>query len=351
MYLISVLFLYSLFRYQEGKKWALPAVLFLTGLALNFGAAAEIFYIPVIFWVIYRFKKAKPNSKHLTFSFLLFAICFLPQVLFEFRHPGVFKSAIDKFLVADQSFTLTFWQVIAGRLGFYYNLIAGKFWIDANILFAPFLVAVTLGIFILRKEFFKNTKFLTLLILVISPIIGTFFFRGNQGNIYEYYFTGYYLFFIILVSVVLSRLSNNIWGKVITIIFLIFAIYYNYISLARDFSTPIDSANLIAYRNQLSAIDWIYENAQGEEFNVDVYVPPVIPYAYDYLFAWRGEMCGPNLCGKTSETVPLLYTLSEADPGAPYRLEAWQERQGTIGEIENSGVFGGITVERRHRIK
>ncbi len=42
-------------------------------------------------------------------------------------------------------------------------------------------------------------------------------------------------------------------------------------------------------RDQLSVLDWIYQDAEGRAFNVDVYVPPVIPYA-SY----------PELCTKKS---------------------------------------------------
>jgi hypothetical protein len=109
----------------------------------------------------------------------------------------------------------------------------------------------------------------------------------------------------------------------------------------------------IIFKHQLSTIDWIFEDASERgEFNVDVYVPPVIPHAYDYLFLWQAtKRCGDNLCGMVEERVPLLYTLYEADPPHPERLDAWLERQKGIGRIQESVRFGGITVERRERIE
>ena len=103
----------------------------------------------------------------------------------------------------------------------------------------------------------------------------------------------------------------------------------------------------------MQAVDWIFEDAKGRgEFNVDVYVPPVIPHSYDYLFLWQAtERCGDNLCEMNlAEQVPLLYTLYEEDPPHPERLKAWQARQDGIGEIEEETSFGGITVQRRKRI-
>ena len=57
------------------------------------------------------------------------------------------------------------------------------------------------------------------------------------------------------------------------------------------------------------------KDAQGKEFNVDTYVPPVIPYAYDYLYKWYGG--GKYGYEPKEELIPLLYTLYEADPPHP----------------------------------
>jgi hypothetical protein len=83
-------------------------------------------------------------------------------------------------------------------------------------------------------------------------------------------------------------------------------------------------------------------------FDVDVYVPPVIPYAYDYLFQWLGNTKYGKL--PSLQQVPLLYTLYEVDTPHPERLDAWLARKKGIGKIESEQTFGGITVQRRTRI-
>ena len=105
--------------------------------------------------------------------------------------------------------------------------------------------------------------------------------------------------------------------------------------------------------NELQAVNWVFENSKERGvFNIDVYVPPVIPYSYDYLFLWQGtRRCGDNLCGLLwDEQTPLLYTLYEVDPPHPWRLEAWLDRQEGIGVVEEEVSFGGIIVQRRSRI-
>ena len=105
----------------------------------------------------------------------------------------------------------------------------------------------------------------------------------------------------------------------------------------------------VTLANQKMAIDWVYRDSNVRDFNVDVYVPPVIPHAYDYLFLWLGSTVYHRL--PSLEIQSLLYTLYEVDPPHPDRLEVWLKRQRGIGQIEDRAIFGGITVDRSRRIK
>jgi len=151
-----------------------------------------------------------------------------------------------------------------------------------------------------------------------------------------------------LFSVAITSWANNIFGKIIIAIFLFSFLNVNIFSVRNYIISGIDGPTTIALGNQLQAIDWVYKNANGERFNVDVYVPPVIPYAYNYLFNWYGEKTYGYI--PDEERISLLYTLSEVDSPHPERLEAWQLRQNGIGKVLGSNSFGGITVEKRIRI-
>ena len=75
----------------------------------------------------------------------------------------------------------------------------------------------------------------------------------------------------------------------------------------------------------------------------------MIPYAYDYLFLWMGER-KYNTQPLTKKT-DILYTLYEVDPNHPERLESWLDRQKGIARVMETRNFGGITVQKRERIK
>jgi len=132
-------------------------------------------------------------------------------------------------------------------------------------------------------------------------------------------------------------------------LFLGIFIYKNMAEYKKAYLLNVNDYKTIVLNRQMAAIDWIYKDANGREFNVDEYVPPVIPYAYQYLFQWLGEV--KYKAQPLTKNVDLLYTLYEVDPDHPERLQAWLDRQKGIGTVLEEQKFGGIVVQERQRIK
>lgn len=346
--LVSVFLIWALFKFLDRRVWALPVIGLLVGLSLQFSAATEIFYIPGILIILYLKRKLLPNFKIIFLSIFLFLITLVPQGLFELRHPGVLSGALYQFIFHEKTFTLSFWQIISSRIPYDYNLFYSKFWINGGMLFAPFFIIFIFLLIIGWKKFWKDDRFRIIFIISAVPLVGTLFFIGNLGAIYDYYFTGYYLIWILLFSFVYMSYSKKILMKTVLGIFIILLVFKNLISFRENYSISLDDSKTIAFSNQLAAIDWIYKSSDGRDFNVDEYVPPVIPYAYQYLFEWQGSLKYHRL--PLDKNIPLLYTLYEADPDHPERLAAWLERQKGIGSILKEQRFGGITVQERQRI-
>ena len=210
-----------------------------------------------------------------------------------------------------------------------------------------FLSLIGIAFVLLLPKLVKNKGVKILLILLVSPMVGLYFYQGNYTVLYDYYITGYYLIFILLLAIVLGRLWKTTLGKAFVSLFFIIFLFNNFEVLTLKLGDRLDGPGSIGFLLQRKAIDWVYQDSQGESFNVDVYVPPVIPYAYDYLFKWYG---GTNY-GRDplEEKVPLLYTLYEGQPPDSERLQAWLKRQEGIGKVEQEVSFGGITVQRRTR--
>ena len=352
MLIISVLIIFSSFRIIDSKKptkyWLL--ILFLLGMAMQFGSAAEIFYFPVVALIVIW--KRKTLSKRLLFvSFCLLVISFLPQIIFDIRHQGILSGNIQKFLFEEGSFKLSFWEIIKIRLPFYWDMFTNKIWPGEPNLIKSATVMGFLVFVANWREILKNNKFKITLLFWISPMIGMLFFQGNYGNVYDYYFTGFYLIFILLFSTIFSFLLRSSFGLILLVTFFFFFFKIN-LPLIKNFITAgVDGPTTVAFGNQKQAVDWIYEDLPAGRqvpFSIDVYVPPVIPYAYDYLFVWYG----PKIAGyePSKDVINPLYTIYEVDPPHPERLEAWLKRQEGIGIVEKEKKFGGIVVQKRERI-
>jgi 4-amino-4-deoxy-L-arabinose transferase-like glycosyltransferase len=348
MLLISTLLVWSMLAAIKKKKWAWPTIAFLVGMALQFGSAAEVFYVPAVLIFAYWQRKNLPNRKILFISFLLFFVTILPLLLFDLRHNFILSNNVKNFF-NQGSFQASFWETVKIRLPFYYDVFASKIW-PGEVATLRLFVLVAFGVLLAKwKELWAKDGFKVLLLLLLAPMVGMLFFQGNEGNVYDYYFTGYYLIFVLLLSVLLGVLAKNRIGKLIVITFLVLFLKINLPVVKGYITTGVDGPTTILLGNQKEAIDWVYKDAEGADFNVDVYVPPVIPYAYDYLFKWYGG----GTYGKEPlvDRVSLLYTLYEVDPPHPERLDAWLARQKGIGKVQSEVKIGGITVQRRVRLK
>ncbi len=188
---------------------------------------------------------------------------------------------------------------------------------------------------------------LILMVFLFLPLFCLLFFVGNYGRLYDYYLTGFFPAFIFLFALFVNFFFKKILYWPIMILIVIWFLNNNIFFLRHYLTSGIDGPQNVVLGNQLQSINWIYQDAKGEKFNVAIYVPPVIPYAYDYLFKWYGQKIYHQEPAK--EETPLLYVLYEVDSSHPYRLDAWLVEQDKIAETIKSEKFGGITVERRIR--
>ncbi len=191
----------------------------------------------------------------------------------------------------------------------------------------------------------NNKKDILILFLIFLgvPLLGYLFYTGNHGNLYNYYLTGYYLIIILFVGYLVSFIWKYNLGKLTVILFLFYFLKSNLnLTIPRLQFDPLKNQG-INFQTQLMAVGWIKEDVKNTPFNIDVYVPPVIPHSYNYLFLWNNIL-------QEEKQVKLLYTLYEMDSPHPERLKAWLDRQDKIGKVIYEERFGGITVQRRERI-
>lgn len=346
MLVLSLILVWAILR----KSW--PIMALVAGLSLfHFGSAGEVFYLLAILIFVFWERKNLPNRKTLLICLGIFFLTVLPLIIFDFKNHFLLTNNIKKFLIIERSFRPVTWRVVQDKINMYADvfgkLVFHGLWekekIFLNIAF--FWIIYSLP----KLARLKGVKIL--LLLLATAGVGLIFFQGNEGNFYDYYLTGFFLIFILLFAIGLAEIclptgkAGQSWfGKIFVAYFLYLFLVNNYAPLKFKLTDKVDGPGSIALKSELSAVGWVFADAGESKFNVDIYVPPVIPYAYDYLFLWK------NNGNKIEETQPLLYTLYENDNSNQGRLPAWLARQKGIGRVEKEIKFGGITVQRRSRI-
>lgn len=349
--MVVILSMWKIIKKENLNFWW-PTLAFFVAISMHFESASAVFYIPILFIFYLLQVKTLNNSKTYLFTIFLFVIPFLPQVLFDVRHDNIMlKNFIAQFSGGD-GFRFDFWQVLVTRLNYFLDVFGNKILPQYNFIALFYLVFSILAFYSYQKKSDDFNALKLLCVFLFVPLIGYTFYQGNHGNIYDYYLTGYFMPFILLFSLGLGVLWKNTFGKVLVLIFFT-GFFYRNIFLTRIYmSAGIDGPTHITLGNEIDAVNWIYKDiSKPDAFNVDVYVPPVIPYSYDYLLLWQGtKICGSELCGKVDEIEPIVYVIYEVDPPHPERLENWMGKYENSSKIIKSESFGGITVEKRERL-
>lgn len=314
------------------------------GLSLQLEAASAVFFIPAAALILFFNRQTSAlNRHHLLTGLTAFGVTLLPQIAFNFRHENILLNAFHKFLVTESSFRPTLTNLLSQRLRFYLEIFTNKFYFtdSTKILFvASFVLLLFLVWRRLPSKVLKAG-----LVWWLTPVLVLLFYHGNRGYIWDYYFSGVYPVLVLIVCAVWLAVYRRFRPlRPLILILLALFIFQN----TRHHLAVLASAGsgYISLAPIIKAVDWVYTDAAGQPFNTDVYVPPVIPHAYDYVFLWRGTL---HQVQPTTPLVTRLYTLLEPDLEHPQFRSAWLTRQSTIGSIEEERQFGPITAQRRHR--
>ena len=346
----TVLLFWSLSEWllRQKEKWFLAIALWLA-VSLQLEAASAVFYFPAILLLALTFRrriKFGSKNKYLWGGIAILLFSLLPQAAFEIKNRFLMTRNFLGFLTgkvnteSGRSWAWPTFSIIKERLIWYHHVFFAQF--DPNLRWSFWLVFL-FWFFFLAVILRRRNEFVRLVFLfVLTPLFFLFFFVGNYGHLYDYYLTGFLPGFVFLLAYVLIQLPLTI-----LLILLLYFSWQNGLLTRNYLIAGVDGPTHITLGNQKQVINWVCQDAGRQNFNVDVYVPPVIPYAWDYLWQWYG--CQKLHCCPAKKNVTRLYTIWEVDPPHPERLKAWLERQAGIGKIEKQARFGGIGSERRKR--
>ena len=353
-------FMYKLMESRNQKYWV--AIWAAVGVSMHFESASAIFFFPMIvvfaLWLHFNGQVLKsaafPRGNVFWIAAGVFLVTLLPQIIFNFRHDNLLFGNIRKIFIEGEKgggFGLDIQTVLPIRAKYFWGVFSSKIMPGKGNLLTAYTWVSIIGLLSLNRA---RKKVTLLLIFLGVPMMGYIFFQGNYGNIFDYYMTGYYLPMILLFSIGLAQVWKYAFGKFVVIAFFISFGIINLPLIKNNLDIEINDPLHITLGSQLRGVNWIFDDAQEKKvnsFNVDIYVPPVISYSYDYLLLWQGtKICGDNLCGIVNEGQNVVYVLFEIDPPHPERLEAWMEKYFRSTVLLEEQIFGGVHVQRRQRI-
>lgn len=107
-----------------------------------------------------------------------------------------------------------------------------------------------------------------------------------------------------------------------------------------------DYGGTVKIQGKIDAIDAIYDMANGNDFNLLVFSPPVYTYPYDYMLLWYASKKYGYVPGKEKSGV--VYLLMEPDPDKPWSYKGWLETVIIDGEVVDTVTLpSGFIIQKR----
>lgn len=325
--------------------------LFLLGITLQLEEAGMLFVTFGVF-VFLIFKAKYYGIKTLVLSAISFLSTFLPLMLFELRHSFLITNNILKIIKGSgdkpallggpdfSSILAAFWfyvSTIGGTI--YYNIN----WGVGSVSIAGLIIFILLILVYLKRNI-ADYKSKLLLIWIFTPLP---FYTLFKGDIYGYYLAGVFPQFAILIALLLSLLKPlKVVYKLALGVFMITFLLNNFPFINNLMYKDINAGNDVLIGNQLGVMDFIMDNSQKRAIFIESYVPPQIPYAYQYLTWWYSKNNKITLSKNELDTKELYAIIENDNIHKNLRTDFIDKLNRKSFKIKEA-TYGGITVQKR----
>lgn len=353
MWLLIVLYIFTFYLLFSGKTkmhlfvWPIIALMFHFEAALGF----FIGIISTLMTVLTLRKKI--FSIHLAIGLCIAILGFTPLLLFDLRHDFLMtKSVITLLKGGNESLyvrgeSLSFIDLTKNHINTYIgNYISGFPKIFEFQYFYVVIFFTTIGGWVYAKR--KKVKSFELYFRIyfsFQLIFLTLLFFYPYPLRY-WFFTGFQSLHIIALGLSLALFwKHKIW-KIIILFLIIKLAFYCTGRINTLYFNPPDDGGFAKVQGKISAIDYIYQDSGGKDFNLLIFTPPVITDAYDYLVWWHGTYKYHYVPGNNKEGV--FYLLIEPDGSKPWSYEGWLETVIKTGMIlETVQHPSGLIIQKR----
>lgn len=292
---LTPIFIFTLLKYLEtGKTIYSLLSWFLAGAFFHFIVPVGIFMPIIIISTIFLTKKNLLKKKSLIFGLAIFAATFIPQIIFELRHNFLMtKNLLHYRSTSHGNISQGIFERTISILRSFYDTLLPTF---MNFkLFTTAIITLFFGLLIKMVKIRKRPDDLTLicLLLIFTPLVGLI---PLKVDIMRWYLNAEMVAAIILVGFIISSLEKMIpiesgmkFGKIIAFgLMLVLTIYSIQNVSAYLGAAKIGAVGNSILKEELKAVDFVYQESGGKNFKVYTYIPSVYDWPYQYLFWWYG---------------------------------------------------------------
>jgi len=221
-----------------------------------------------------------------------FLLGLLPQFLFEIRHNFFMTRSLFVYVTEQKSSHSTF-SLIDRTMKSYQTFLEGfrgTFFNQPGLIGVAILVMIfLLYVLIFRKKGHFDSQILVAILLLVVPFIGFCIF---PLVIQLWHIEPALVGLIFLTAISLGEMEKithfGKWlGVLVTAIILVFSL--GHLELGKNFNLNRPTDDPSEYKNEIAAIDYAYNQAQGKNFKAYVYSPGILDLPYQYNFWWYGQ--------------------------------------------------------------
>lgn len=334
---LVIISLYSVVHSIKQQKFLLIfAISFSVALHLSIQMSATLLIIFLIFYLKYKPKYNKKLFLGSIFAMLLFIS---PFIIFDVKNAGISRNAAITYLQNPK-------EEISRASTF------DEFKNELRDNIYPNNLEISLGIFMFALAFLTLNKsrntYLIISLLLVMPLV--YYLTSFKPLRHFYVYLSPIL--SIFLAIFIIKLSRN--SKAIAILILGSIIYGNLTTVFKRL--PESEGNFIHHaqrtylKDEISLIDYVYQDAQGNNFTYNYYsVPYWQPQAWEYLF----KSYGKNKYGYEpiiNTRTEVFYVLYEPDETQPLYQENWLKELNKQSVILNTHKSGKLTAEKRKLI-
>lgn len=354
MWLLISLFLFSFYQLVLGKKKYHLAVWPLIALMFHFEAALGFFIFLAAIMHLLIFERKTVLSRYFLSGMLVFFLFFVPQIAFDIRHDFLMsRSFLSLFYGKNQGLItssehqpyLTILNEHIASFVINFNSIFQQSTIFPYLPTFVFFLCIVFFVFAKQKQMLQKKE--SLFIMMNVQFISIIFLLTSlyPFPIRYWFLTGFQLFYILPMGVLLGMSLRYTAGKVVALLFVFLTLLTVIPKLYTLYSYP-DDGGVAKIKGKTQALDYIYTDAKGEKFGLLVFTPPVHTDAYDYLIWWYGEKTYHYI--PHSEKKGTVYLLMEPDPAKPWSYKGWLETVIKTGEVVSTRKLpSGHIVQKR----